>query len=465
MGQQVEITVPDIGDFDAVEVIEVLVSAGDAVEEEQSLITLESDKATMEVPSSHAGTVVEVKISNGDQVAQGDVIALLEVGAAAEAAPAAETAPAAEAGAAPAAALEPAPPAAPAAEAPAPPASAASAPPPAASAAASTAPSQSAGAGSSLDEVDEQAFASAHAAPGVRRLARELGADLGRVEGSGRKGRITKEDVEGYIRRAVEQFQSGRAAAPAGDGNYLPVAPARDIDFSKFGEIEHQPLTRIQKISGPALHRSWVTVPHVTQFDQADITELEAFRKQLKPEAERAGVKVTPVSFLLLACARALKERPRMNSSLAPGGEELIMKKYIHIGVAVDTLGGLVVPVVQDVDQKGIFEISADLMDISQRARDGKLGPRDIQGATFTISSLGGIGGTGFTPVVNSPEVGILGVARHSTQPVWNGSEFEPRLILPFSLSYDHRVIDGAEAVRFTTTLGGILSDLRRILI
>ncbi|MCP1673319.1 pyruvate dehydrogenase E2 component (dihydrolipoamide acetyltransferase) [Natronocella acetinitrilica] len=436
-----EVTVPDIGDFDEVDVIEVLVSAGDSVEAEQSLITLESDKATMEVPAPAAGTVKDVKIKVGDKVSEGSVILTLE----------------AAGGAAPAASQE-----APAkaeqttekpTEKPAEPArtqhhvhqvEADAAPVPAAS-------------------IDSKGHKLAHASPSVRRYARELGVDLSRLQGSGRKGRILKEDVQAFVKGVMKQGGGAAAGAPATGGAGIPPIPPQD--FSKFGEVEEQPMSRIKKISGPHLHRSWLNVPHVTQFDEADITELEAFRKAEKAAAEQEGVKLTPLAFLVKASARALRKFPDLNSSLNPAGDALIIKHYINVGVAVDTPNGLVVPVIKDADKKGIYEIAADLGVISKKARDGKLGPGDMQGGTFSISSLGGIGGTAFTPIVNAPEVAILGVSKSEMKPVWNGKEFVPRLMLPLSLSYDHRAIDGAAGARFTTYLCGLLSDLRRLVL
>ncbi|AGM40143.1 pyruvate dehydrogenase complex dihydrolipoamide acetyltransferase [Spiribacter salinus M19-40] len=447
-----EITVPDIGDFDAVDVIEVLVSVGDTVEAEDSLITLESDKATMEVPAPFAGKITEVMIKPGDKVAEGTAVAKAEVAedgaagsddSAAPAAdseePAGETAPAAE---------EPAPSASPApAEAP----KAAPAPEPAAPAA-------------TEQPVHAETQRLAHAGPSVRRFARELGVPLDQVTGSGHKGRITHEDVQAFVKSVME---GGAAAAPAAGapagGSGIPPIP--EVDFSRFGEVEEVDLPRIKRLSGPHLHRSWLNIPHVTQFDEADITELEAFRKAEKAAAEKAGVKLTPLAFLVKASARALTEFPDFNSSLRSDGAALIRKHYVNIGVAVDTPQGLVVPVIKDADQKGVHAIAADLGDLSVKARDGKLGPGDMQGGTFSVSSLGGIGGTAFTPIVNAPEVAILGVSKSAMKPVWNGSEFAPRLMLPLSLSYDHRVIDGASAARFTAYLAGVLGDLRRLIL
>lgn len=436
MAEVKEITVPDIGDFDAVDVIEILVGPGDTVAAEDSLITLESDKATMEVPSPVSGTIKEILISAGDQVSEGTAVAKIEV---AEAAAEPESKPEPEPESAPEPEAKPEPKPEPAAKA-EPKAEPAPEPTPAA------APSDG---------------KLAHASPSVRRFARELGVPLGEVKGTGRKGRITREDVQSFVKGALSGGGSASAAASGGSG--IPPIPA--VDFAKFGEIEEVPLSRIKKLSGPHLHRSWLNIPHVTQFDDADITELEAFRQREKAAAEKAGVKLTPLAFLVKAAASALREHPTLNSSLNPDGSALIMKHYINIGVAVDTPNGLVVPVIKDADKKGIYAIAADLGELSVKARDGKLGPGDMQGGTFSISSLGGIGGTAFTPIVNAPEVAILGVSKSSTQPVWDGQAFQPRLMLPLSLSYDHRVIDGAAAARFTTYLSSLLGDLRRLIL
>lgn len=435
------ITLPDIGNYDNTPVIEVLVSPGDRVEKEDSLITLESDKATMEIPSPYTGEIKKVLVKVDDTLNQGDLIAEIEADDEAEA-PAAEEKPAEEpASEAPAEQTAEQKPAEPDTPAPA----AEKAPEPAAPAAAPV-NRQSAGAKS-------------HASPSVRLFARKLGVDLANVTGTGPKGRIRQEDVEGAIKKVMEGVAKGGAATGAG------IPPLPEIDFSQFGEIEERPLSRIKKLSGKHLSTAWLNIPHVTQFDETDITELEAFRKSLKPRAEKAGIKMTPLVFVLKALAHVLREFPNMNASLAPDGEHLIVKKYINLGVAVDTPNGLVVPVVRDVDQKGIFELSEELMEISARARDGKLTGADLSGGTFSVSSLGGIGGTQFTPIVNGPEVGILGVSKASMQPVWNGSEFEPRLMLPLALSYDHRVIDGAEGARFMTTLSRTLTDLRELML
>ncbi|HCG7093052.1 pyruvate dehydrogenase complex dihydrolipoyllysine-residue acetyltransferase [Vibrio parahaemolyticus] len=424
-----EVNVPDIGG-DEVEVTEIMVAVGDTVEEEQSLITVEGDKASMEVPAPFAGTVKEIKIAAGDKVSTGSLIMVFEV-----------------AGAAPAPAAAPAQAAAPAAAAP-------KAEAPAAAAPAAT---------GDFKENDEYA----HASPVVRRLAREFGVNLSKVKGSGRKSRILKEDVQNYVKEALKRLESGAAASGKGDGAALGLLPWPKVDFSKFGETEVQPLSRIKKISGANLHRNWVMIPHVTQWDNADITALEAFRKEQNAiEAKKdTGMKITPLVFIMKAAAKALEAFPAFNSSLSEDGESLILKKYVNIGIAVDTPNGLVVPVFKDVNKKGIYELSEELMAVSKKARAGKLTAADMQGGCFTISSLGGIGGTAFTPIVNAPEVGILGVSKSEMKPVWNGKEFEPRLQLPLSLSYDHRVIDGAEGARFITYLNACLSDIRRLVL
>ena len=437
-----DIRVPDIGDFDAVDVIEVLIKTGDSVENGQSVIVLESDKASMEVPAEAAGTVESIAIKVGDKVKQGDLIATLS-GAAAAPAAAPVPAPAAEA-----------PKAAPAAA-------------PVAAPVAASAPAASAN-----PQIDEAGFANAHASPSVRRIAREMGIDLGKVPGSGRLGRVLESDLRAFVKTLLTSGGIAAAAAggkggtsaavPQGMGGIPPI-PA--VDFSQFGEIEEQPLSRINVLTGAAMTRCWLNIPHVTQHDYADITELEAFRVSLKAEAEKRGVRVTMLAFLMKALVSALKELPRFNSSLSPDGKALILKKYYNIGIAVDTPNGLVVPVIRDVDQKGIYDLSADLAAISKKAREGKLSPKDMSGASMTISSLGGIGGTFFTPIVNAPEVAILGVSRSAMQPVWNGKDFAPRLMLPMSLSYDHRVIDGALGARMTTLLAQILGDMKRTLL
>jgi len=442
-----EVTVPDIGDFDAVDVIEILVGPGDEIAAEDSLITLESDKATMEVPAPFAGVVKEVLIAAGDKVAEGTPVARVEVSDDSAAS-------ASEDNAAPAAESEPAPTKAepespPAASTPAP-----AQPAPAAPAAASAAPAPA---------ISPEQQRLAHAGPSVRRFARELGVALEQVNGTGPKGRITRDDVQAFVKSALSGGASSAPAAPASGGMGIPPIP--EVDFSRFGEVEEVELPRIKRLSGPHLHRSWLNVPHVTQFDEADITELEAFRKEQKAAAEQAGVKLTPLAFMVKAAAHALAAFPDFNSSLRPDGAALIHKHYINIGVAVDTPQGLVVPVIKAADKKGVHAIAADLGELSGKARDGKLGPSDMQGGTFSISSLGGIGGTAFTPIVNAPEVAILGISKSAMKPVWNGSEFVPRLMLPLSLSYDHRVIDGASAARFSSYLSGVLGDLRRLIL
>ena len=447
----IDVTVPDIGDFSDVEIIEVLVGEGDEVEEEASLITLESDKATMEIPSPATGRVISIKVNVGDRVAQGDLILTMDPAdaAATTADNMAEMAEGDRALEEPEPAIKPSP-------------AMAAAPAVVPEIEAAPLPGESEQKPVPIEAPAPERITSgiAHASPSVRRFARELGVDISSVEGSGPKGRVTKEDVQDHVKRALA---SGQPASQATGGFQLPEAP--QVDFSKFGETETVELGRIKKISGAHLHRAWLNIPHVTQFDEADITELEEFRKESKQRAENAGIKLTFMPFLMKACANALKAMPEFNSSLTPDGESLVMKKYVHIGVAVDTDNGLMVPVVRDVDRKSIFQIAAELMEISGNARAGKLSPTDMQGGCISISSLGGIGGTQFTPIVNSPEVAILGVSRSQMKPVWNGKEFEPRLIMPFSLSYDHRVIDGAQGVRFTSYLGGLLSDIRTLLL
>ena len=446
-----EVVVPDIGDFNDVDVIEVLVSPGDQIKAEDPLITLETDKATMDVPSPYAGVVKEVKIKVGDKVSQGVAVALLEAD---------ESVSEAESAAQPqAAANEPEASAVaegPAAEAPVP--RAATPTPPAPAVAPSTA-ARPTPPPTLPPPVERSGAARAHASPSVRAFARELGVDLTQVQGTGPKGRILQQDVQAFVK---QRLSHPGAAAPAA-GYVLPAMP--EIDFSKFGAIELQPLSRIKKIAGPHLHRSWVLLPHVTQHDEADITELEAFRQEVKEDAKSRGVRLTLLAFLLKASVAALKAYPQVNASLDPGGENLILKKYYHIGVAVDTPDGLVVPVIRDVDKKGVYDLAAELGEVSARARDKALTPTDLQGGCFTISSLGGIGGTAFTPIINAPEVAILGVSRSRMQPVYRNGEFMPRLILPLSLSYDHRVIDGAQAARFTGFLGRVLTDVRRLLL
>jgi len=429
MSEMVEVKVPDIGDFDAVEIIEVLVSVGDKIAEEDSLITVESDKASMEIPSSHAGTVKEIKVNVGDQIAEGGVVVVIE--ASASAAPAETTA-----------------------EAPAPAEKPQTKSAPAPAIQAENKPSPTA-------NIDPVSFKNAHASPAVRKFARQLGVDLSKVGGSGRSSRIVKEDVQAFVKKVM----TTGGASVNGGGAALGVEPMPEIDFSQFGEVEVQALSKINKLTGKFLHRNWVTIPHVTQFDEADITSLEAFRKQSNLEHADQGVKFTMLSFIMKAVAAGLKKYPRFNSSLEPSGENLILKNYFNVGVAVDTPDGLVVPVVRDVDKKSLVEISMELREISIKARNKKLTPSDMQGGCISISSLGGIGGTKFTPIVNAPEVAILGVSKAEMKPVWNGSEFEPKLMCPLSLSYDHRVIDGADGARFITYVSKLLADARRLLL
>jgi pyruvate dehydrogenase E2 component (dihydrolipoamide acetyltransferase) len=433
VASSIEVRVPDIGGHDAVDVIEVFVKVGDVVEKEQSLITLETDKASMEVPSPEAGVVESITLKVGDKISEGGLILVLKGTASVAAA-------APVAAAASVAAPTPAP--TPAAVAPAP----VSAP------AAAARP------------VDEASFKKSHASPSIRSFARELGVDLGRITGTGPKGRILHGDVQAY----VKSIMSGQAVAPnapaaTGTGSGLDLLPWPKVDFAKFGPIETKPLTRIQKLSGANLHRNWVVIPHVTFNDECDITELEEFRKSIGKEWEKSGMKLSPLAFIIKAAAEALKAFPTVNASL--DGDNLILKQYYNIGFAADTPNGLVVPVIKNVDQKGLKQIAKELTDLSALAREGKLKPTDMQGATFTISSLGGIGGTSFTPIVNAPEVAILGVCKSQVKPIWNGKEFMPRLMCPLSLSFDHRVIDGAMAGRFTVQLGKLLSDIRRLVL
>jgi len=423
----IEILVPDIGDFEGVEVIEVLVAVGDTVQAEDSLISVESDKAAMEIPAPQAGVITELKVALGDQVSEGTLIMMLEPSG---------DAPAAEAPAAPTPAAS-APAAAPAKPAAAPQAAPQQAP----RRAAPMAPAK----------IDETSFAKAYASPSVRKFARELGVNLGSVAGGGRKGRITQEDVKAFVKNVMIH------GGPGGGGG-LEVEPMPEIDFGKWGEVESKKLTKINKLTGKFLHRNWVTIPHVTQFDDSDITELEAFRKAMVPEYKEKGIRITMLAFLVKAVVAALKEFPRFNTSLDASGENLIYKSYYNIGIAVDTPDGLVVPVIRDADKKSLVEIATEMGEISIKARDKKLKPADMQGGCLTISSLGGIGGTKFTPIVNAPEVAILGVSRSKIQPVWNGEGFDPKLMLPLALSYDHRVIDGADGARFTTFLSSVLA-------
>ena len=427
MADLIELKVPDIGDFDEVEVIEVLVAVGDTVEENQDIITLESDKAAMEIPSSHAGVVKELKVSVADKVKEGSVIAVIEAVDSATVEPAVVTESKPE-----------------------------SVPEPAS-------PKVEVKIESELVEIapyapdNKSGVKHAHASPSVRQFARELGVTLSVVNGSGDKGRITKKDVQNFVKQKVN------APAVATGGSAIPPVPV--VNFEKFGEVKSTELSRIKKISGKHLHACWLNIPHVTQFDEADITELEKFRKENKDNAAKQGVNLTPLVFIIKAVVASLKLFPELNASLSEDKENLILKNYYNIGVAVDTPNGLMVPVIKDVDKKGFLELAGELGEISSRARDGALTAKDLQGGTFSISSLGGIGGSFFTPIVNAPEVAILGVGRHKMQPVWNGSEFEPRLMLPLSVSYDHRVVDGAMGARFTTHLNNMLSDIRKVLL
>jgi pyruvate dehydrogenase E2 component (dihydrolipoamide acetyltransferase) len=464
MASSIEVRVPDLGDFEDIPVIEVLVHPGDSIKPEDPLVTLESDKATMDVPAPAAGVVKDIKVKVGDKVSKGSLLLTLDSESDAQTAAPSEAdqakkaspqptkesaaAPAAQAGAAPtSAAGTPSEPARgdtggkrePAEQAQAsPPTRAPIAPP----------------------EIDEAAFALAHASPAVRRLARELGVDLGQVRGTGPKGRILKEDVQGFVKEALTRPQA------RGGGLGLDLPPWPQVDFAKFGAVETQPLSRIQKISGPYLARNWVMIPHVPQHDEADITELEAFRKAQSEAAKQDGVHLTLLAFVMKACVAALEQYPQFNASLAPDGQSLIVKKYFHIGVAVDTPEGLVVPVIRDADTKGALQIARELGEVSARARDRKLAPGDMQGGSFSISSLGGIGGTAFTPIINAPEVAILGVSRATRKPVYrDNGELQARLMLPLSLSYDHRVIDGAQGARFITLLSALLGDIRRLVL
>ena len=427
MAKTIDVKVPDIGDFESVEVIEVLVSVGDQVAIEDSLITLESDKATMEIPSPAAGAVMDLKVSVGDAVSEGDVILVIGADAAAVADPAEEE---------PEAVSEVEPEGEPDAK-----------PEPEPESPAETPAASKSG--------------TPYASPAVRRLARELEIGLDGLKGTGRKGRITNEDLREHVKALIKGAAATPAAVPSA-GSGLNIAKPPKVNYEKFGDIEIEPLSRIKKISGPALHRNWVTIPHVTQHDEADITEMESFRKSNKELAEAKGIKLTPVAFLMKACVAALKEFPLVNSSLSDDGESLVLKKYFNIGVAVDTKDGLIVPVFRDCDKKGLLELASELAEVSGRTRKGKLQPKELQGGCFSISSLGGIGGTGFTPIVNLPEVAILGVSRSSMKPVWDGIEFRPRMMLPISLSYDHRVIDGATAARFTRYFADTLADMRK---
>ncbi len=470
----IEVKVPDIGDFDEVAVIEVLVKPGDAVKAEQSLVTVESDKASMEIPSSAAGVVKEVKVKLGDKVKEGSPLVVLEGGGdAASATGAAPLQRGAGAGAPSAAAAE--------AEQPsASPGRTQSAPPAADSGPARLAPTPAPAPAPAVAHAAERRLPTAalpphepaaptahlpHASPSVRKFARELGVPLEDVKGSGPKGRITQEDVQAYTKAVMSGKTPAPAAAPgaAGGGEALGLLPWPKVDFAKFGPIERKELGRIRKIGGANLHRNWVMIPHVTNHDDADITELEAFRVQLNKENEKAGIKVTMLAFLIKACVFALKKFPDFNASLE--GEQLVLKQYYHIGFAADTPNGLVVPVLKDADRKGVLAISREMAELAHKAREGKLSPGEMAGASFTISSLGGIGGRYFTPIINAPEVAILGVCRSRTEPVWDGKQFQPRLMLPLSLAWDHRVVDGAAAARFNAYLGTLLADFRRTML
>jgi pyruvate dehydrogenase E2 component (dihydrolipoamide acetyltransferase) len=441
----IEVKVPDIGDFKEVEVIELMVKPGDTIKVDQSLVTVESDKASMEIPSSHAGVVKELKVKVGDKVAEGSLLLLLETEGATTAAPAAEPATVAAASA-PAAAVASAP-----APAPAP----------------TLTLVESKPTPTAALEPREGNGAKPHASPSVRKFSRELGVDLVRLQGTGPKGRILHEDVQSYVKAVMSGQADTGTAVPAakGTGVGLDLLPWPSLDFSKFGPTELLPLARIKKISGPNLHRNWVMIPHVTQFDEADVTELEEFRKDSNAAMAKSGVKLTMLAFVIKASVAALKKFPAFNSSLDAKGENLILKQYYNIGFAADTPNGLVVPVIKDADKKGISQIAQEMGDLSAQAREGKLKPADMQGATFTISSLGGIGGTAFTPIINAPEVAILGLSKAAIKPVWDGKQFAPRLMMPMSLSYDHRVIDGASGARFSVYLAEVLGDMRKTLL
>jgi pyruvate dehydrogenase E2 component (dihydrolipoyllysine-residue acetyltransferase) len=447
----IEAKVPDIGDFKDVPVIEIFVKPGDVVKAEDSLVTLESDKATMDVPSPAAGVVKEVRVKLGDKVAEGTLIAVLEAAAAAPSPqPAAQPSP------------QPSPATARVGEE-----AAGNAP----AAAPSPEPSPAGGGGSPaaaqpVPPIDGEGFKAAHASPSLRKFARELGVDLARVTGTGPKGRILQEDVQGFVKQVLAgavPVAAGAAGGGISGGGLLNLLPWPTVDFAKFGPVETRPLSRIKKISGANLARNWVMIPHVTQFDEADVTDLEAFRVRLNKENEKAGIKVTMLAFLIKACVAALRKFPDFNASI--DGDNLVLKQYFHVGFAADTPNGLVVPVLKNADQKGVLQIAKEMGELSAKARDGKLGPADMQGGCFSISSLGGIGGTAFTPIINAPEVAILGVSKSQTKPVWDGKAFVPRLMVPLSLSYDHRVIDGAAAARFTAYLCGLLADLRRVVL
>jgi pyruvate dehydrogenase E2 component (dihydrolipoamide acetyltransferase) len=450
---EMEIKVPDIGDFKNVEVIEVLVKPGDVIKKDQSLITVESDKASMEIPSSHAGTVKEMKVQLGDKVSEGSAILLLETGKADAATAEAAVPPAPSATSSSTSA--PAKPAGPIVAIPIPPPDDEPAPSDKAEANAPQPASPPPTTGKGV----------AHASPSVRKFARELGVDLTQVVGTGPKGRILHQDVQAYVKTTLSGMTAVGAARSHAGGAGLDLLPWPSLDFSKFGPTELQPLSRIKKMSGPNLHRNWVMIPHVTQYEQTDVTELEAFRVHQNAAMKKEGVRLTMLAFVIKAVVTVLKHYPQFNASLDEAGENLILKNYWNIGFAADTVHGLVVPVIKGADKKGVIQIAQEMGELSAQARDGKLSPADMQGATFTITSLGGIGGTYFTPLINAPEVAILGLSKISTQPVWNGSEFQPRLMLPLSLGYDHRVIDGAEGTRFTTYLAEVLSDMRHVIL
>jgi pyruvate dehydrogenase E2 component (dihydrolipoamide acetyltransferase) len=433
----IEIKVPDIGDFKEVEVIEILVKVGDTVKAEQSLITVESDKASMEIPSSHAGVVKELKIKLGDKVAEGSIVLMLEASASASA---------------------PAP-----ATTPAPATASVTTPAPTSVAAAPEVKPAPVSLPASVDVPVQHG--KSHASPSIRKFARELGVDLAQVQGSGPKGRVVLEDVQGFVKDVMRTGVSASPVTSGVSGGGMSLLPWPSLDFSKFGSTELQPLSRIKKISGPNLHRNWVMIPHVTQFEEADVTDLEEFRKQSNDALAKSGVKLTMLAFVIKASVAALKKFPAFNASLDAAGENLILKHYYHIGFAADTPNGLVVPVIKNADQKGIAEIAKEMAELSAQAREGKLKPADMQGASFTISSLGGIGGTAFTPIINAPEVAILGLSKSSIKPVWDGKQFLPKLMMPLSLSYDHRVIDGAMGARFAVYLAEVLADMRRTLL
>jgi pyruvate dehydrogenase E2 component (dihydrolipoamide acetyltransferase) len=447
MADTKEVRVPDIGDFTDVEIIEVHVKAGDEIAPEDPVVTLETDKASMDVPAPAGGKVAELKVKSGDRVSEGDVLLLLKKTGSDTSSD--KTGSDTDSGAAPEESESKAPSQAPEQEPLQESKSQQASPEPASSSATRPQPG-------AVDKLVSDPGSSVHAGPSVRKFAREMGVDLGRVKGSGVKGRITHEDVKAWVKQALGRGDGASAGAA------LPQVP--EVDFSKFGPTELKPLSRVQRISGPRLHASWVNLPHVTQFDEADITETERARKNLKADAEKEGAKLTPLAFILRACVKALREFPQFNASLHPDGQQLVMKQYFNIGFAVDTPGGLVVPVIKDLEKKSLFQVARELGELSEKAREGKLPAADMQGGSFTVSSLGGIGGTFFTPIINAPEVAILGVSRHTMQPVWQDGEFVPRLMLPLSLSYDHRVIDGATAVRFTRFLAEMLSDVDRLL-